>query len=162
MKKCPYCGAEYPDEVRACLIDLHELVDPQAHGSPRRRATRTEVLFRLCGAGLVGLAVAGAALLAAWRQAQFTPLACLEQFSTAQRLIRFQEQIGDFQRKRHALPATLADLFTFEESSISIDTLVRDDWGRPFLYSTNAGQPLVISYGRDGTPGGRGLDWVRL
>ena len=26
MKKCPYCGREYPDDVTECLSDQHELV----------------------------------------------------------------------------------------------------------------------------------------
>ena len=28
MKKCPYCGKEYPDEATVCIIDAHPLIDP--------------------------------------------------------------------------------------------------------------------------------------
>lgn len=31
-----------------------------------------------------------------------------------------------------------------------------DGWGQPFAYSLDDGEPVLISYGSDGTPGGNG------
>ncbi len=35
---------------------------------------------------------------------------------------------------------------------------VKDPWGNPYLYKLEGGKPLIISYGRDGAPGGEGND----
>jgi hypothetical protein len=34
MKQCPYCGAEYPDEVTVCAIDETPLEEPQSQDKP--------------------------------------------------------------------------------------------------------------------------------
>jgi len=40
MKKCSYCGKEYPDTATVCDIDAHPLVEPNAPAPPRREYKR--------------------------------------------------------------------------------------------------------------------------
>lgn len=37
------------------------------------------------------------------------------------------------------------------------DKIPKDAWGNDFVYMLEAGKPVVISYGDDGTPGGEGV-----
>ena len=46
---------------------------------------------------------------------------------------------------------TLVDSKTLEKMPL-------DPWGHTFAYVVESGQPIVTSYGRDGIPGGEGLD----
>lgn len=35
---------------------------------------------------------------------------------------------------------------------------VKDPWGNPYVYKVEGGKPVIISYGKDGVPGGEGTD----
>ncbi len=35
---------------------------------------------------------------------------------------------------------------------------IKDPWGNPYVYKVEGGKPLIISYGKDGAPGGEGAD----
>jgi len=35
---------------------------------------------------------------------------------------------------------------------------VKDPWGNPYVYKLEGGNPVIISYGKDGAPGGEGND----
>lgn len=35
---------------------------------------------------------------------------------------------------------------------------VKDPWGNPYIYKVEGGKPVIISYGKDGAPGGEGND----
>lgn len=37
MKKCAYCGKEYPDDATVCVLDAQDLVDPNAPEAPKPR-----------------------------------------------------------------------------------------------------------------------------
>jgi len=40
----------------------------------------------------------------------------------------------------------------------ALDTLPKDPWGHDYVYLNESGKPKIISYGRDGQPGGDGPD----
>jgi len=39
-----------------------------------------------------------------------------------------------------------------------LETLPKDPWGNDYVYTREGNQPVITSYGRDGTPGGEGPD----
>ena len=43
MKCCPYCGAEYPDEMRQCPIDHESLAKPALPASKLERQDKHEI-----------------------------------------------------------------------------------------------------------------------
>jgi hypothetical protein len=72
-----------------------------------------------------------------------------------------------YQQKHNALPRSLGQLRTtgqslpFTEDVVIVDEgkgVILDGWHRPFLCSSDGTNFLVTSYGRDGKPGGAGLD----
>jgi hypothetical protein len=42
MKKCPYCGAEYPDDIKACSVDHEQLLDWSARSRLSRLTRKFE------------------------------------------------------------------------------------------------------------------------
>lgn len=59
MKKCPYCGAEYPDDVMVCAIDQTPFERP----SEPLPASDPGMLFRLIFIAITTLAIIGSVLL---------------------------------------------------------------------------------------------------
>src|ERR1022692_2285811 len=45
MKKCPYCGKEYPDDVLRCLIDDEVLLGGESQVSPGSEEANTPALI---------------------------------------------------------------------------------------------------------------------
>ena len=35
---------------------------------------------------------------------------------------------------------------------------IKDPWGNPYVYKLEGGKPVIVSYGKDGAPGGEGND----
>ena len=54
-------------------------------------------------------------------------------------------------------PSTSCGLQTLVDSK-TLEKMPLDPWGHTFAYVVESGQPIVTSYGRDGIPGGEGLD----
>ncbi|MFO1477896.1 MAG: hypothetical protein U1F98_14775 [Verrucomicrobiota bacterium] len=54
MKRCPYCGREYPDDVAACAVDRELLVPVQLPLVPGVELTQPEVLAA-CAKGRLSL-----------------------------------------------------------------------------------------------------------
>jgi len=92
-------------------------------------------------------------------------------FQTKIALQRYAEVLEDHNHKRIPLPQSLADVSSEIDSTPSFCTrflpeglpFVRngipvDGWGRPLHYSTEGTSYTLLSYGRDGKPGGIGLD----
>jgi len=110
----------------------------------------------------VGLLVAVIACLAAWRdiggRINFWP----EGLATRRALDELNSLIEAYQRDAKTLPPSLADLrrvqgvyatFKFDENGSPLD-----GWGRPFTYSVDGTNYVIMSYGRDGKPGGVGTN----
>jgi hypothetical protein len=75
-------------------------------------------------------------------------------------LRRFDQCLTQYQQQFHSAPNSLAQLLAMtngvpppEDKRFS-----SDGWERPYLFTTDGTNCLITSLGRDGKPGGRGLD----
>ncbi len=59
--------------------------------------------------------------------------------------------------KKGNYPDTATGLKSLVDMQI-LETMPKDPWGRDYMYMYEAGKPVIISYGRDGAPGGEGPD----
>jgi hypothetical protein len=146
MKKCNYCGRENADGAPQCAgCGMAEFEAPTI-GTPRR--VPTQVSARLLLAGLVGIFVLSLSLLVAWHNLQ--PDFSMEQRYTRSLLKRIDREITAQQRTNPHPVSAEAIRETLENPS--------DAWHRPLVFSNQGTNLVVLSYGRDGKPGGQGLD----
>jgi len=59
--------------------------------------------------------------------------------------------------KKGVYPDTTAGLKALVDTQI-LETMPKDPWNRDYVYMYEAGKPVIITYGRDGVPGGEGPD----
>jgi len=109
------------------------------------------------GAGLLFSALV---VLVGWRCFRHHPSFNHEQMNTLDRLRTIEEAIAKYQGPRGQLPASLAELGSPDllRRCVGRDGQLVDGWGHPFRYSVIGGRYSVLAYGRDGKPGGTGLD----
>jgi hypothetical protein len=107
------------------------------------------------GLGL-GLVVSAIAVVACWLGPGQLCTRGTGQDPTQYDLFEIRNAIADYQEKTGRLPSSLAEIETFQGDEVRFNSV--DGWGRPFRFSVEGGTCTVISYGRDGKPGGRGLD----
>jgi general secretion pathway protein G len=158
MKKCPYCGREYSNEAKVCVVDQHELIDPNNAPSRDGGAATAYFLYRLGVGILIGMIVASISILVGWEDAKNLSFADEQQYATRSTLAAIQDAIRQYQKNFGALPKSLAEV---PEITNTVPTQLGqpvDGWKRPLMYSTTGTQWVVQSYGRDGRPGGVGLD----
>jgi general secretion pathway protein G len=100
------------------------------------------------------------ALLSAWQGLGAHENFQYQQPRTRRLLRRIDSAIRSYMEKTGKPPSTLGELEALKGGSYPVDPdgAVRDGWNQPFRYSVDGGKYLVVSYGRDGKPGGRGLD----
>jgi hypothetical protein len=83
----------------------------------------------------------------------------IKPYVTYKRLMHVASWCGRYKEQRGAWPNSLTELRTFQpECNPPWST---DAWGKNFIlipYQESLGYGQVISYGRDGKPGGDGLD----
>ena len=114
-------------------------------------SSKPPIVLRLLIASTIGLVVSAIAIVVAW-QNEHSVLIAKRQLRTRWALGSAGEAIRAHQRTTGSLPRSLDQV-----RDVSGLPLV-DGWDRPFLYSTDGGGFLLSSYGRDGKPGGIGLD----
>ncbi len=68
-----------------------------------------------------------------------------------------QTALKTYYAKKGNYPDTGTGLRSLVESQI-LDRSPVDPWGHDYVYMNEGGKPVVISYGRDGSPGGTELD----
>ena len=163
MKKCSYCGCEKADDAESCReCGTQEFLAllPPTERRPQNRRKRSHILFRIATATLVALVVSGLSLYVAWQNGANAPMARKEQYFTQSHLRELEKQLAAYQQQFKAPPHSLAQLLAMTNGvpPAEEDPLSFDGWKRPFLFSTNGTNCLVTSLGRDGKPGGRGLD----
>jgi len=69
----------------------------------------------------------------------------------------FQKALDDYVRATGQTPAKLTDVPEIADQA-KYSPAVLDSWGRPYAIMVVKGRAMVVSYGRDGRPGGVGLD----
>jgi general secretion pathway protein G len=127
--------------------------------SSDRSGGRGPLALRLAAATVVGLLVAFLSLLAVWGDMRKVKTLRMEQWETRQRLKWIAIGIESYQRREDALPKSLNHI---ENSGLGTEVKSNrwlvDGWDRPFIYTVNGTSWTVLSYGRDGRPGGKGAD----
>ena len=116
--------------------------------------------LRLLLSSAAGLTVTILSLLSAWRGPGTHPSFRSRQDNTQYRLRTIEQAIQRHIETTGKPPSALGELQEVREGRLWVgrDGSVRDCWDRPVHYSVDGGKHLVVSYGRDGKPGGRGLD----
>jgi len=117
-------------------------------------------MLLLGAAGAAGLAVCLIVVLVAWNDMSLWVLSP-EQYATRHGLLVLGRAIYVYGVDNKTLPASLEDLrgteygrdLVFGEKGGPLD-----GWGRPFVYARDDGNCSVTSFGRDGLPGGVGMD----
>lgn len=113
---------------------------------------------RLLIALLVGLLVWGLTLIVAWRSTSKSLGLRPEQWATQNLLLPgINQAIMHYQQETGSAPLSLTDLENDQNRKFLADGWM-DHWGNPLTSSVEGNTLLVTSYGRDGKPGGRGLD----
>lgn len=69
-------------------------------------------------------------------------------------LVVLEQRIRHYYEKNGMLPTSLAEL----PEAPSKENRVTDGWGRPIIYKHVNGKVFLLSYGKDGLPGGSGDD----
>lgn len=59
--------------------------------------------------------------------------------------------------KRGNYPDTGTGLQSLVDTQ-ALETVPKDPWGNDYIYMNEAGKPVISTYGRDGAPGGEGVD----
>jgi hypothetical protein len=107
----------------------------------------------------VCLTVGGISLYVAWQDACAVSLGRFEQSHTQLYLGEIAVAAEDYRTEYHDSPRSINDLAKLTNYAwfTQRDNLV-DGWHRPFIFSFDGSNFLAKSYGRDGKPGGVGLD----
>ncbi len=108
---------------------------------------------------LVGLAVLAISAHSSWR-GYSSSIVRYPQYGTSRDIAEIQKAIDAYQREKNSLPDTLTGLAPVGEGDWRMNETgaAVDGWWRPFHYWTDGTRYRIISYGRDGKPGGVGLD----
>ena len=125
---------------------------------------RSTNALRFMIASIVGDLVAILALAAAWQAGNQNSFIRGEQgdrqAATQTQLRDIEEAVGTYSQKLHLLPSSLNQLRAlpdYDERN-EYGHLSVDGWGRPFRYFHQGNDFQIVSYGRDGKPGGTGPD----
>lgn len=67
----------------------------------------------------------------------------------------FETTLKAYYAKKGRYPDTGAGLKALAEAQL-MEKIPRDPWGNEYVYLLEAGKPVIISYGEDGSSGGEG------
>jgi Type II secretion system (T2SS), protein G len=119
---------------------------------------RTDTILRMLIAVVFGIAMSAITLQAARTSVVESPLVD-SRANTFHRLHQITDAIEEYRKIHHRLPASLDEP---KRENVSLQWWdkpgIPDMWFRPFHYSVSGTHYIVVSYGRDGKPGGSGLD----
>src|SRR5579883_1536509 len=109
-------------------------------------------VLRLVASLVTALVIAATSYLCAWRTVGDHWYAEMGPQRTRWYMRELRKEIEQYRARNGRLPASLADL----EGNLSEQ--LPDGWGRPFVYEVDGDTYELYSLGRDGRPGGSGLD----
>jgi hypothetical protein len=80
--------------------------------------------------------------------------------ATGEAMKKIEQAINLYRQEKHRLPRTLGDLRILQDPQLRLrdDGTIYDGWAMPFHYQVNGTNYVIISYGRDGKPGGVGVN----
>ncbi len=162
MKNCGYCGFENEDDAVTCQQCGQQAFTeaPTPADTIKRHINLQKLMLRLLVAAAVWLIVSGISVYVAWGNASNSNDCRWEQYITRLRLKSIADSIAAYRQKFGVSPQSLGDLMKFPRpfSPGDMEHPI-DGWGHPMVLSTNTTNLVVTSYGRDGKPGGIGLDY---
>lgn len=159
MSRCAKCGTANPPDVAECLYCGETLREAQPVRDEKRHAA---LLPRLLVSLAMGLLVTGISCHVAYQQFRDPGLIIRDhQRYTLRSIGVVEEAIDAYAQEKQVLPSSLRDLSLPEDAYVGTDKtgVPLDRWDRPLQYATNGSDYGVTSYGRDGQPGGVGLDY---
>ena len=108
----------------------------------------------------VGVAMAVMTYLSAWQSMRDAPGYRWPHQYTLEDLRRLAAALDEDYKQKGSYPATLADLKSAHPDDVHLDDSgeVVDRWDRPYQYRAEGNNYTLFSLGRDGKPGGVGLD----
>jgi len=133
----------------------------EAADSPERQAP-SHGLARFLIASGVGLLVFVIAIVTAWFEIAPIRNVRYDQLLTQLSLQHVEDAIAEHHKRTGSPPMDLNMLRAADNAiilSLRPDGLALDGWGNPFAYSVEGDNYVLRSYGRDGKPGGVGLDY---
>lgn len=122
---------------------------------PKQKLTHRILIALLCG--VVVFCVLN---VAAWYNLRGEGNVCRRQMYTRAHLGFIEDAIPEYQKEHGSLPASLRDLSDLDKRGfeLTVDGRPLDEWGHPIRYEVTEDICNVYSLGRDGQPGGVGLD----
>lgn len=162
MKKCEYCGCDNADEVVKCKDCGKDWFSVTTQATEPNTGKRKGLFaFRLLTALLMGFAVICLSLDVAWQHARSSLGTRGEQWLTQWRLDELNEGMNNYRSEFNAFPHSLDQLkaATNNMQRFNNEEAFVDGWKRKFVYSFEGTNGVITSYGRDGKPGGEGLDY---
>jgi hypothetical protein len=163
MKKCGYCGFEDEEDAVTChqcgKQAFTEATTPADAVKPGTNLQKLMLRFLIAAA--VWLIVSGISIYVAWGNAADSNDCRWEQYLTQHTLKLAAGSIAAYRQKFGVSPQSLGDLAKIPNNDpfqLGDDEHPFDAWGHPMVLSTNTTNLVITSYGRDGKPGGIGLD----
>jgi len=169
MKKCSNCGCENPDAATQCCqcgtpgfkIAAPPIIRPLESGKVCS-SFKAPLSLRILIALGVWLVVSGITLYTAWQQSNHS-VVWYQQRLTRWELKDMDRAITAFQQKYNVAPTNIEQLQAMTNDVPRTEGWfyigLTDRWQHPFVFSTEGTNCLIISYGRDGKPGGKGIDF---
>jgi hypothetical protein len=164
MKRCAHCGGENSDDASLCAACGNVLETPKLKAPKRPLFPRDHLVLRGLIALIMGFVISGISLRTAWRQSSDS-FAWSDQVFTAYKLEAIGNAVIAFKQASNACPENFEQLQAIEKTlptiqqyDFDISEGFIDDWKRPFIFSTVGTNCVILSYGRDGKPGGIGID----
>ncbi len=164
MKTCTYCGRENPDDAPFCSgcgqTDFSTAESPEQLRTSDTRKTHPNLSLRIAISLIVGIAVMTLSLRVAYKNALKAPAARWQQSMTRRTLKDLRDVLAEEKAIGH-MPKSLDEMRTLtNEVIIRLAELeYKDGWGRRYQFSSDGTNCVLSSYGRDGKPGGEGLDY---
>jgi hypothetical protein len=170
MRKCSYCGHENADEATHChecgtefIAEVPPTIPSNAIDKKENQpVVQKQLPLRLLIAACIWFVVSGMSLYTAWQQANHS-IAWWQQWETQRALKDMSNAVEAYQQKFKVPPHTFEQLQAMTNEVPNMEywaiTGLTDAWQHPFVITNEGTDCLIISYGRDGKPGGKGIDY---
>jgi general secretion pathway protein G len=121
---------------------------------------RIAILPRLVAALVVGTIIFVVCRNTAYKGFRDSHVVQIKSTYTLRGMASVRDAIEDYREENGVLPTSLRDVSPRENAYYRTDEsgIPVDEWERPLRYSTDDADYRLVSYGRDGKPGGEGLD----